>query len=76
MQTLGHMEFVLKYPEWSGLREFESFPSSMCPSQPEALPLVRNMLRQVIAFHRPSELQYIHIGADEVRLVILNKFRS
>ncbi|XP_077291464.1 hexosaminidase D-like [Arctopsyche grandis] len=66
VQTLGHMEFVLKYPEWSGLRELENFPSSMCPSQPEALPLVRNMLRQVIALHRPSELQYIHIGADEV----------
>lgn len=66
------MEFVLKHPEWSSLREVEAFPSSMCPSQSEALPLVRSILRQVISLHRPSELQYIHIGADEVPLLHKN----
>lgn len=66
MQTLGHMEFVLKYPEWAGLRELDSLPSSMCPSHPEALPLVQALLKQVLALHRPAHLNYIHIGADEV----------
>lgn len=64
VQTFGHLEFVLKHDEWKGLREVENYPSSMCPSKSGTMPLVRNMLKQIIAFHPNS--QYIHIGADEV----------
>lgn len=64
VQTIGHMEFVLKHEQWKGLREVERYPSSMCPSNSETMPLVRSMVRQIIAFH--SEAEYIHIGADEV----------
>lgn len=72
MQTLGHMEFVLKYPEWAGLREMDSLPSSMCPSHPEALPLVQALLKQVLALHRPAQLNYVHIGADEVLTLLVH----
>lgn len=64
VQTFGHMEFVLKHDEWRSLREVEHFPSSICPSNPRTLPLVKSLIRQIVSFH--PDIQYLHIGADEV----------
>ncbi|XP_058796637.1 hexosaminidase D-like [Phymastichus coffea] len=64
IQTFGHMEFVLKHDEWRSLREVALFPSSMCPSNPGSQPLVKSMIRQIVTFH--PDIQYLHIGADEV----------
>lgn len=64
VQTFGHLEFILKHDQWSGLREVEAYPSSMCPLKSGTLPLLRNLLKQIITFH--TDIQYIHIGADEV----------
>lgn len=64
VQTFGHLEFILKHDQWSNLREVEAYPSSMCPLKSGTMPLIRNILKQIISFH--PDLQYIHIGADEV----------
>ncbi|XP_012271746.1 hexosaminidase D [Orussus abietinus] len=64
VQTFGHMEFVLKHKEWRSLREVEHFPSSMCPSNPGTLLLVKSLIRQIVTFH--PDIQYLHIGADEI----------
>lgn len=64
VQTFGHMEFVLKHDEFHQLREVEPYPSSMCPSHSGSMALVRNLVKQIVAFH--SNIQFIHIGADEV----------
>lgn len=64
VQTFGHMEFVLKHEQWRKLREVETYPSSMCPSNSETMALVRSLIKQTVAFH--PNLQYIHIGGDEV----------
>lgn len=58
------MEYVLKHEQWRHLREVEAYPSSMCPSNSDTMPLVRSLVKQIINFH--SGIQYIHIGADEV----------
>ncbi|KAG8040598.1 hypothetical protein G9C98_002594 [Cotesia typhae] len=42
----------------------ENFPSSICPSNPGTLPLVKSLVRQIVSFH--PDIQYLHIGADEV----------
>ena len=63
IQTFGHMEFVLKHKQWQTLREVDIYPSSMCPSNSAALPLITNMIKQIVTFH--PDLQYLHIGADE-----------
>lgn len=60
------LQFVLKHKEWTGLREVAGYPSSMCPSHPGALPLLTSLIRQIVEFH--PDIQYIHIGADEVKL--------
>lgn len=58
------LQFVLKHDKFRGLREVENFPGSICPSNPESLPLVQNMIEQVIKMH--PNIKMLHIGADEV----------
>ncbi|XP_014239918.1 hexosaminidase D-like [Cimex lectularius] len=65
VQTFGHLEFVLRHEKWAYLREVSNFPSSMCPSHPEAVQLVTSMIDQVMA-KVPKRPIYFHIGADEV----------
>ena len=36
----------------------------MCPSNPGSLPLVKALIRQIVSFH--PDIQYLHIGSDEV----------
>jgi len=57
-------QFLLKHDEWRLLREVESFPSSICPSNPRTLPVVKSLIRQIVSFH--PDIQYLHIGSDEV----------
>ena len=40
------------------------FPSSICPSHPDAFKLVTSLLTQIIDFH--VGIKFLHIGADEV----------
>ncbi|XP_063381013.1 hexosaminidase D-like [Cydia fagiglandana] len=64
VQTIGHMEFVLKHPAYHSLRELARSPAVLCPSRPEALQLVKMMLEQTLDAQPAAE--YLHIGADEV----------
>ncbi|XP_046406776.1 hexosaminidase D-like [Ischnura elegans] len=64
VQTFGHLEFVLKHKAFQNLREVENYPSSMCPTNPNSLTLVKAMIKQIVEFH--SDLSFLHIGADEV----------
>lgn len=63
------MEFILKHDQWRALREVETYPSSMCPSNSETMPLIRSLIKQIVAFH--PNLQYLHIGGDEVGVIIM-----
>ncbi|CAG4937469.1 unnamed protein product [Parnassius apollo] len=64
IQTIGHMEFVLKHPSFRKLREAPLSPAVLCPSKPEALQLIMSMLLQ--ALNLQPDASFIHIGADEV----------
>ncbi|CAG4975680.1 unnamed protein product [Colias eurytheme] len=64
IQTIGHMEFVLKHPQCIHLRESPRSPAVLCPTKPEALRLVCNLLQQTL--EAQPDAKYIHIGADEV----------
>ncbi|XP_059051491.1 hexosaminidase D-like isoform X3 [Achroia grisella] len=63
IQTIGHMEFVLKHPVYERLREVPQSPSVLCPSNPEAQSVVRMMLDQALQVQ--PDAKYLHIGADE-----------
>ncbi|XP_026729051.1 hexosaminidase D-like [Trichoplusia ni] len=64
IQTIGHMEFVLKHPVYRGLREIDRSPAVMCPSKPQSQVLVRDMIMQALEVQ--PDATYFHIGADEV----------
>ena len=64
VQTFGHLEFVLKLPEWRHLREVDMYPMALCPSKNESFTLVTNMIDQTVTLN--PGIKYLHIGCDEV----------
>lgn len=62
------MEYVLKHEQWRALREVETYPSSMCPTNCEIMVLIRSMIKQIVTFH--NNIEYLHIGGDEVSKLI------
>ncbi|KAG7167496.1 Hexosaminidase D-like 2 [Homarus americanus] len=47
VQTFGHFEFILKHDENRAVREIERYPNALCPTHPDAFPLVAKILSQV-----------------------------
>ncbi|XP_049768348.1 hexosaminidase D-like [Schistocerca cancellata] len=64
VQTFGHLEMALKQRQWAHLREERAHPDAICPSHPQTMPFISEMIRQVLELHPHS--RYIHIGCDEV----------
>ena len=64
VQTFGHLEFVLKHGAFTALREQPDDPMNLCPSHPDALATIRELVDQVLDFH--PGVRAIHLGADEV----------
>ncbi|XP_045485031.1 hexosaminidase D isoform X2 [Pieris rapae] len=64
IQTIAHMEYVLKHPKYCHLKESLPSPAVLCPTKPDSLQLVCNMIDNIL--NAQPEAKYIHIGADEV----------
>lgn len=64
IQTIGHLEFVLKHPQFKHLREAPASPAVLCPSKPYSQVLVKMMLEQALDLQ--PDANYLHMGADEV----------
>ena len=64
VQTFGHVEFVLKLPQFAHMREDPSTPQALCPSRNSSVRLVEMLLDQVMEAHPGADR--VHIGADEV----------
>lgn len=64
IQTFGHMEFVLKLEKYKDYREVPHYPQALCPTYNKTLPLLYEMIDQVVAAH--PDIKHLHIGADEV----------
>ncbi|VDK85691.1 unnamed protein product [Litomosoides sigmodontis] len=66
VQTVGHLEYILKYPNFSKYREEERYPQVICLTDEGAVNLVQEALRQILNLHKDFAMKYFHIGADEV----------
>ncbi|VBB33747.1 unnamed protein product [Acanthocheilonema viteae] len=66
VQTVGHLEYILKYPDFSKYREEERYPQVICLTDEGAVDLVQEALRQILNLHKDFTMKYFHIGADEV----------
>ncbi|CAB3251892.1 unnamed protein product [Arctia plantaginis] len=64
VQTIGHLEFVLKHPKYIPLREIPNSPAVLCPSREGSQDLVMKMVDQTL--DAQPDAQFFHIGADEV----------
>ncbi|KAJ8729861.1 hypothetical protein PYW07_016899 [Mythimna separata] len=64
IQTIGHMEFVLKHPTFAELQELPRSPAVLCPTKPRSQELVRQMIDQALEVQ--PDAKFFHIGADEV----------
>lgn len=63
-QSFGHLEYVLKEPQYRYLRETPETPGEMCPLRPGALELSKTLLSEMAGMH--PESRYLHMGCDEV----------
>ncbi|MBI2441383.1 MAG: family 20 glycosylhydrolase [Lentisphaerae bacterium] len=68
VQCLGHLTYVLRLPAFRRLTEGypRTLPYAVCPAEPKARTLFREMVAQVLAVH--TESRYFHLGGDEVLL--------
>lgn len=74
VQTYGHLEFVLKLKQFNHLREDKKHFQTISPCVEDTYDKVLfPMIDQILENH-PEDLQSIHIGCDEVKL--MNKHPS
>ena len=64
VQSLGHMEFVLGWPEFSHLREMPERMDGLNPALPEAGELISTLIDEVLELL--PETRRFHLGGDEV----------
>ncbi|TBW28724.1 N-acetyl-beta-hexosaminidase [Gramella sp. KN1008] len=66
-QSLGHVEYILRNPRYSHLKEDRKDISQLCPLEiTEAKGLFLEMFSDMAQMHNSD---YIHIGGDETRLL-------
>jgi hypothetical protein len=63
VQTLGHINFIAKHPEFAPLRELPISAWQLCPLKPGSLELARDILDEII--DATEGTQYVHLGGDE-----------
>jgi hexosaminidase len=63
VQGLGHVSFILKWPQYRNLREIESSNFEFCPLKDESYALLNDLWKDAMEATPGSE--YIHIGSDE-----------
>ena len=63
VQGLGHVSFILKWPQFARLREIPSSNWEFCPLKEDSYKLLFDLWKDAIQATPGS--QYIHIGSDE-----------
>ncbi len=62
IQTLGHLEWLLKHDAYRHLRENDSV-SELCPLHPDVRKLLKRWIDEVVSLH--PESRFLHLGGDE-----------
>lgn len=63
VQSFAHMEYILRTEKYRYLRENDKYDSQICPLHPDSLRITRELLQQVMKFHKYSTR--LSIGGDE-----------
>ncbi len=67
LQCLGHVEYILKQPQHARLRESATDISQFCPTEPDSLQFVVELIDDLLERH--PDTRYIHLGGDETWLL-------
>ena len=65
LQSLGHLDYVLRHDEYADLREEDEHRDQMCPLNEKSLRLFTELAEEILSFF-PAP-RFMHIGADETR---------
>ena len=72
MQSYGHLEFVLKLKQFAHLREHKSHFQVITPCLTDTyVKVLFKMIDQILSVH-PENVEYLHIGCDEVYHINVN----
>lgn len=63
VQCFGHMEYILRTEKYRYLREVDGFDSQICPLNPDSLEVTKDLLQQIMRFHKYTT--HLCIGGDE-----------
>lgn len=63
LQSFGHLEYLLKHPDYRKYSELPDNFQQLCPLNDEAFELWKKVFDEILALHPGSE--YFHIGGDE-----------
>ncbi|KAI6177194.1 Beta-N-acetylhexosaminidase [Aphelenchoides bicaudatus] len=65
VQTLGHLEWVLKLDAFLHLRDDPNSPTVICVGKEGVFELLKDMIDQVATIHKEFGFNSFHMGADE-----------
>lgn len=65
VQTCGHLDFILSHPDLAHIREEHHKPDQLCPTNPDSMTFVKELVDMYAELH--PESKYFHIGGDETR---------
>lgn len=66
VQTFGHLEYVLKRNRFADFREQADNPISVCSLKQGSIELIASLVSQVVDGFGAKNIDFLHIGADEV----------
>ncbi|CAJ0591037.1 unnamed protein product [Cylicocyclus nassatus] len=69
VQTIGHLEWILKIKNFVGFREHPDYPLVACIGDDKVVELILDSLNQVMKLHSEVGMPYVHIGADEAYIM-------
>lgn len=65
LQSLGHLNYVLKHDEYAAFREEDCDREQLCPSNEQSFQLFTELAEDILSLF--GEIKFMHIGGDETR---------
>jgi len=65
LQSLGHLDYVLKHDEYADIREEDEVRHQMCPTNEKSFQTFTELAEEILSLF--PDTCFMHIGADETR---------
>jgi len=65
LQSLGHLNYLLRHDEYSHVREEDEVKAQMCPTNEDSFRVFTELAEEVLSYFPGG--RFMHIGADETR---------